>query len=148
VNNEKRGTFNFDRSRFDLQTNRFRPYPVKGLKRTLFLSFEVPNNGIASEVYKNPGNMQATCSIQTTLFILCRQSIHRSDLSRYLKRFMMEGPGGANFLPSSLLSAKMYNTDVSVKGYYVSTVSQPDTMQLLGNSNCFQMTKTGFAEWF
>ncbi len=61
--------------------------------------------------------MQATCSIQTTLFILCGHSKYRSDLSRYLKRFTMEGPRGADFYHLLCYRRRCrYNTDVSVKG--------------------------------
>jgi hypothetical protein len=34
------------------------------------------------------------------------------------------------------------------EGYYVKSVSQPNTMPLFGNSYWFQMTETGFAEQF
>jgi hypothetical protein len=31
---------------------------------------------------------------------------------------------------------------------YVKSVTQPDTIALLGINNCLQIIETGFAEWF
>jgi hypothetical protein len=42
---------------------------------------------------------------------LCGKTKRRRDLSRRLKQFMME----YRFLPSSLLAARIYNTDISIK---------------------------------
>ncbi len=52
----------------------------KTIQRTLFLSFKNKN------CWENPGNLQATCSIQTTLFILYRKSKYHWELSHYLWR--------------------------------------------------------------
>jgi hypothetical protein len=60
--------------------------------------------------WKNPKNLQVTCSVQTTLLILCRQPKYRWELSHCLKRFME-----SRFLPFALLAAKIYNTVVSIQ---------------------------------
>ncbi len=72
----------------------WRPHPVRGLKllseaclchlKSLIVSKKRQSVG---GVWKNPGNLQATWSFQTTFFILCRQSKYRCGLLRYLKRF-------------------------------------------------------------
>ncbi len=54
----------------------------------------------------------------------CRPSKFRCGLSRYLKRSVME----SRFLPSSLLSGRIYNTVVSVMYmYYMRIMTQPAT---------------------
>ncbi len=59
---------------------------------------------------------------------------------------MMEG----GFLPPSLLAAKMYNSDVSVKGLCEQCVadSQPDIDAVFANNYSIRIPDTGFAEQF
>jgi hypothetical protein len=64
-------------------------------------------------------------------------------LLRYLKRFY----DGGRLLPSSLLAAKMYITDVSVKDI-VRIVSQPDIDNVFANNSFIQIPETGLAEQF
>jgi hypothetical protein len=45
--------------------------------------------------------------------------------------------------PTSQISGMMYNNDVSIKFYDVKSVSQPDTIALLGINNCLQIIETG-----
>ncbi len=42
----------------------------------------------------------------------------------------------------------MYNTVVAIKWYGVKSVSQPDTMPIMGYNYCLQIIETGFAEQF
>ena len=51
------------------------------------------------------------------------------------------------FLPSSQITGRMYNTDVTVQLVYdVKSVSQLDTVALLGTNYLFEMTETGFTK--
>ena len=54
----------------------------------------------------------------------------------------------SRFLPSSQISGEDLQYRCFSYVYDVKSVSQPDTMALLGNNYLFQMTDTGFAEKF
>jgi hypothetical protein len=73
-----------------------------------------------------------TAVLSISVKYLCRNSKHRADFSRYLKRFMIE----SRLLPSSQISGRMNNTVVSIKCTCdVKNASQPDTMPFFAN-NC------------
>ncbi len=52
------------------------------------------------------------------------------------------------FLPSCQTSGRMYIVQYRCFNYDVKSVTQPDTLPLLGNNYRFQMTETGLAEQF
>jgi hypothetical protein len=54
------------------------------------------------------------------------------------------------FLPSSQMSGRMYIVQYRYfnKVYDVKSVSQPDTMPILGYTYCLQIIETGFGEQF
>ncbi len=52
-----------------------------------------------------------TARLPISVKYLYRSSKHRADLSRYLKRFIME----SRSLPTFQISRRMYNTDVSIR---------------------------------
>jgi hypothetical protein len=123
------------------------PLTFKQVNATLFLSFEINNCillAVLCRTRTTDEKIRETCKpraqFKQRLFILCRHVKHRCELSRYLKRFMMESP--------FCLSGRMYNTVDSVKCMMWKSVSQPDIDALLGNNYWFQLTETPFAEHF
>ncbi len=84
---------------------------------------------------KNRETCKPRAQFKQRLFILCRHAKHRCELSRYLKRFMMESRFLASFIG-------VYITVVSVKCLMWKSVSQPDIDAVFGNNYWFQITET------
>ncbi len=81
-------------------------------------------------------------NFQTTQFIICRQSKYRRELSRYLKRFVIE----SRFF--SISGEDLHHRCFS-SVYYVRTVMQPDIDAVFGLETFFflQIIETVFAEY-
>ncbi len=74
--------------------------------------------------------------------ILRRRSRYRWKLSRYLK----SNGGPILAVVSNIGDDVQYRCFNYL--YDVKSVPHPDTIALLGNNNCLQITETGFAEQF